>query len=271
MYDLDGIKVILAKENNAILHKKLHTDMLNMEKIIVSHSLVYIKSGTVEIETYDYQKFSASEGEMLFMPKDSYLISDYIKSDKEMEVYLFFFDHTIASEFLAAAPAENRVAEERILKCTPSDNIICYIDALKSVEYAYKDNEHLLKTKLFELLHLIVENSETFLDVLSAQEETKTDIETYMLEHYDKNLSVSDWAALCGYSLSTFNRKFKRRYDLSPKQWILRQNMRLAADALKCGQSVTQCASEFGYENSSNFIKAFKQVYKTTPKQYSMT
>jgi len=271
MYDLDAVKTILANKNNAILYKRLDADMLDMEKIIVSHSLVYIKSGTVEIETYDYQKFSASDGEMLFMPRDSYLISDYIKNDSDMEVYLFFFDHTIASEFLAAASAKNRSAQERILKFTPSDNIICYIDALKSVAYAHKDNEHLLKTKLFELLHLIVENSETFLDVLSAQEETKTDIETYMLEHYDKELSVSDWAALCGYSLSTFNRKFKRRYAISPKKWIIQQNMRLAGDALRNGHSVTQCASAFGYENSSNFIKAFKQVYKTTPKQYSMT
>jgi len=31
-----------------------------------------------------------------------------------------------------------------------------------------------------------------------------------MSNHYDKNLTVSDWATLSGKSLSTFNRQFKK-------------------------------------------------------------
>jgi len=92
-----------------------------------------------------------------------------------------------------------------------------------------------------------------------------------MLEHYDKNLSVSDWASLSGYSLSTFNRKFKKKYNISPKKWIIQQNMKLAHEALKNGSSVSVCASEYGYSNTSNFIKVFKEIYKITPKQYAMT
>ena len=106
MYSLDVIKIILANGNNSILFKRLDNSMLNMEKIIVSHSIVYIKSGTVEIETYDYEKYTAKEGEMLFMSRDSYLISDYIKEDQEMEVYLFFFDHTLTLEFLQNVPSK---------------------------------------------------------------------------------------------------------------------------------------------------------------------
>jgi AraC-like DNA-binding protein len=92
-----------------------------------------------------------------------------------------------------------------------------------------------------------------------------------MLEHYDKNLSVSDWATLSGHSLSTFNRKFKKRYNTSPKQWLLEHNMKLADEALRSGLSVSECATEFGYNNTSNFIKAFSKIYKSTPKQYTMS
>jgi AraC family transcriptional regulator, exoenzyme S synthesis regulatory protein ExsA len=271
MYELDAVKVLLANENNSILYKRLDSNMLNMEKIIVSHSIVYIKSGTVEIETYDYKKFTATQGEMLFMPRDSYLISDYIKERHEMEVYLFFFDHSFTSEFLQNNTVKKDSTENRILKLNVSDNILHYIGSLQKMKYQNRNNNHLLKIKIFELLHLVCESNEHFIATLRSQEDVKADIETYMLEHYDKNLSASDWAMLSGYSLSTFNRKFKKKYNISPKKWIIQQNMKLANEALKKGASVSSCASEFGYSNASNFIKAFKEIYKITPKQYSMT
>jgi len=271
MYDLDAVKVLLANANNSILYKRLDADMLNMEKIIVSHSIVYVISGSVEIQTYDYKKFTVTDGELLFMPRDSYLISDYIKNKKDMEVYLVFFDYALTLEFLQNTDIKNSYTENKILKLNTSNNILYYIDSLKNVNYKDTKNMHLLKIKIFEFLHLICEVNEGFVDVLKEQESVKTDIETYMLKHYDKNLSVSDWATLSGYSLSTFNRKFKKTYKLSPKKWLIQHNMKLANQSLKNGLSVSECASDLGYSNTSNFIKAFKEIYKITPKQYSMT
>ncbi len=271
MYGLDAIKILLANENNSILYKKLNIDMLNMEKIIVSHSIVYVISGSVEIQTYDYQKFSITDGEMLFMPRDSYLISDYIKNQKDMEVYLFFFDYALTAEFLRNNLIKYSHTENKIIKLNISNNILNYLDALKNATYEDTKNSHLLKIKIFEFLHLICESNEDFINVLKEQESVKSNIETYMLEHYDKNLSVSDWASLNGCSLSTFNRKFKKMYSLSPKKWLIQHNMKLANEALQNGISVSACASEFGYSNTSNFIKAFKKIYKVTPKQFTMT
>jgi len=271
MYALDAIKLILADDNNAILYKKLDTSLLDMEKIIVSHSIVYVKSGRVEIQTYDYEKFSISDGEMLFMPRDSYLISDYIKEKENMEVYLFFFDYALCKEFLTSAPFVKEKTTSQLLKLNVSRNILSYISSLEHMHYENKHNKHLLKMKIFELLHLLCESNKHLIDVLNAQEKVKEDIQAYMLEHFDKNLSVSDWASLSGQSLSTFNRRFKQKYNQSPKKWIIRQNMKLANEALEKGMSVSECAREFGYSNASNFIKAFKEVYKITPKQLCMT
>lgn len=272
MYNLDVIKCLLVDENNAILHKRLTSDMLNMEKIIVSHSIVYIKSGTVKVQTYDYEEFSIGAGEMLFMPRDSYLISDYIQDDKEMEVYLFFFDHMLSSEFIQNRPTPPLNATSAISKIEVSKNIETYINVLGSMNYV-ENNKHLLKVKLFELLHLICESNENFSALLYEHEAKKmqTDLQTYMLEHYDKNLSINDWASLSGYSLSTFNRKFKKEYGKSPKKWMLKQTMKLAHTALQNGTNVSECALDFGYANSSNFIKAYKEIYNTTPKKHHLT
>lgn len=271
MYDLDIIKIILANGNNSILFKRLDKSILNMEKIIVSHAILYIKSGRVEIETFDYEKLTAKEGEMLFLPRDSYLMSDYTKDDQEMEVYLFFFDHTLTLEFLQNAPNKENTSQENILKLNLSNNILNYIAALQDMSYKNINNYQLLKIKIFELLHLISEVNGEFIDILQKQESGKTDIETYMLKHFNKNLDVRDWASLSGYSLSTFNRKFKKKHNMSPKKWITQRKMELASESLKKGVSVSECAMDFGYSNTSNFIKAFKEIYKTTPKQYTMT
>lgn len=271
MYDLDIIKIILANGNNSILFKRLDKSILNMEKIIVSHAILYIKSGRVEIETFDYEKLTAKEGEMLFLPRDSYLMSDYTKDDQEMEVYLFFFDHTLTLEFLQNAPNKENTSQENILKLKLSNNILNYIAALQDMSYKNINNYQLLKIKIFELLHLISEVNGEFIDILQKQESGKTDIETYMLKHFNKNLDVRDWASLSGYSLSTFNRKFKKKHNMSPKKWITQRKMELASESLKKGVSVSECAMDFGYSNTSNFIKAFKEIYKTTPKQYTMT
>ena len=271
MYNLDAIKIILAEQNNSILFKTLKTDMLNMEKIIVSHSIVYVESGCVEVQTYDYKKFTIADGEMLFMPRDSYLISDYIKKEEDMRVYIFFFDFNISSEFLSCINSKVVQTDEIILKIDVTKNISQYIAALRDVDYNNKTNSHLLKSKLFELLHLVSESNKEFVNALRLQESAKTDIETYMLKHYDKDLSVNDWATLSGQSLSTFNRKFKKAYSLSPKKWMLKQNMKLAKEALSKGVSVSECASMFSYQNTSNFIKAYKEVYNITPKQDTLT
>jgi len=272
MYTLDAIKPILLHENNAILYKELEDDMLDMEKIIVSHSIVYIQSGSVNVETYNYQKFSANDGEMLFMPRDSYLISDYINNNEPMKVFLFFFDYAITSEFLNQFDVIGKESNQNITKLNVSKNILHYIELLRTSTYKQAENRHLLKTKLFELLHLICECNEDFIHILKKQENrVKTDIKTYMTEHYDKNLSVKDWADLSGYSLSTFNRKFKKEYSLSPKKWMIQHNMKLANEALKNGSNVSECATSFGYSNTSNFIKAYKEIYKTTPKQHVLT
>ena len=270
MYNLDVVKPILIDNNNAILHKVLYDDIINVEKIIISHSLVYVVNGTVKISTYDYDEITISNSEMLFMAKDSYIISDYIKDNKNLEVYLFFFDYNIATEFLKTIKISNNKRDINLLKLTISENLKHYIKSIQNTNYNNIYNKQLLYSKIFELLHIISENNELFISALYQSEIkiNKQDIKTYMSNHYDKNLTVSDWATLSGKSLSTINRQFKKKYFISPKKWLLKQNMEIGYQMLKNGSTVSQCSIELGYQNSSNFIKAYKDIYNTTPKQH---
>ncbi len=246
--------------------------MLDMHKIIVSHSIVYVISGTVKIVTPEYKEFIISEGEMLFMPRNSYMISDFVQEDQAMEVYLFFFDHTIAEKFFHCYETSHNPKNVEPLQLQVTNNIFTYLSTLKRVHYKNIADTALLELKLLEFLALIHEENPLFIDILKSSEliNRDTDIKSYMTKHYDKNLTVTEWASLMGKSLSTFNRHFKQKYHESPKQWILQRNMQLAFAMLQEGHSISEIAQEFNYANLSNFIKAYKSVHKLTPKQHQL-
>ena len=270
MYSLDEIEPILINGNNSILYKTLNKSIVNAEKIILSHSIVYVVSGVVKVSTYNYDNISISNGEMLFMPRDSYLISDYISNNGKMEAYILFFDYKIASDFLKTVTPKNKSINNNLLKLNLSNNISHYFKAIKNIKYKDIQNKQLLNSKLLEFLHLIAESNIDFINILYQAEMSKYKFNTedYMIKHYDKNLTISDWASLHGKSLSSFNRKFKKQHGVSPKKWILKQNMSIANQMLKDGSSVSQCSTELGYHNTSNFIKAYKKIYQITPKQH---
>ena len=268
LHSIDGVTVLLHAEDNCILHKKLHSDVENADVLIVSHVIVFVVNGKVEICTDDGKHMVATNGEMLFMPRDSYMVSDYVRNGKDLEVFLLFFNHDIALSFLGSKRIPSQTSET-ICKLEASNNIYYFFDLLQKMEFSNKNNKELLTLKILEFLYLVVHDNEVqFIETLYASErhKQKRDITTLMLEHLDKNLTVSDYASLSGMSLSTFNRKFKEKYHTTPKSWLIEQKMYKAFKLLKEGNSVTQSAFDVGYLNVSNFIKAYKSVYGHTPK-----
>ena len=266
LYGFDGIKEILFSGENAILHKRLERDLLDKEKLIMAHSIVYVVNGKVSVTTFDGDEVSIGNGEILFMPRDSYLISDFIRNGKDMEVFLLFFDHEIVMKFIEGIEKDEG-KKSTICQLEATENIKNYFENISKMKFDDPQNQKLLELKLLEFLHLVNEKQD-FIETLQASEEGKQrrDIGLMMLEHYDKNMTIADFASLSGRSLSTFNREFKKRYKKSPKQWLIEKKMNRAFELLQEGKSVTESAFEVGYLNVSNFIKAYKSVYGETPK-----
>ena len=266
LYGFDGIKEILFSGDNAILHKKLEKDLLDNEKLITAHSIVYVVNGKVSVTTFEGDEVSISNGEMLFMPRDSYLISDFRRNSKSMEVFLLFFDHEIVMKFIEGMQ-KNEAQKSTICQLEATENIQNYFQNISKMKFNNPQNQKLLELKILEFLHLVNEKQD-FIETLQASEEGKQrrDIGLIMLEHYDKNMTIADFASLSGRSLSTFNREFKQKYQTTPKQWLIEKKINRAFELLQEGKSVTDSAFEVGYLNVSNFIKAYKSIYGETPK-----
>jgi AraC-like DNA-binding protein len=215
---------------------------------------------------------------MLFMPRDIYLISDFVTIDNDIELYLIFIEHDLIDVFLSSVVKTKEIKTKEMTSsilpsiCTFQTNtsISHYFKALKNVYSGLDNNRELLKLKLLEFLYLVnMDSRNDIAETLEASEQRKRkrNMALLMLENYKNNLTVSDFANLSGRSLSTFNREFKRKYGKPPKQWLIEQRMLEASKLLAKGSNVTNCALEVGYSNVSHFIKAYRSIYGKTPKE----
>ncbi len=82
-----------------------------------------------------------------------------------------------------------------------------------------------------------------------------------------KNLRMDELAFLCHMSLSTFKRHFKKYYRISPRQWFLQERMNHAKNLLEQGKRPSEIYRQAGYATLSNFLKAYKNFFKTTSDQ----
>jgi AraC-like DNA-binding protein len=275
LYSLKDIEALLYDNHSAIFYKNLEQALENIEFRTNLPCLVYIRSGYEAITTFDNDVFELTPGDTVFLPKGLNLISDYTGEKGKLQAFLVFFGDNIISEFLStgvnvARPISNHGAIHKI----PASAVVrSYFESFMQNYKSYKNSPALLKIKLLELLNIIdVQDPDKHLRVsLSAIPigTPKRNIKRLVESYTYTDLSVKDFAALSGRSISSFNRDFKSLFNMSPKQWLIEKRLERARSLLVDHQiSVTQIANEVGYENISHFITAFKKKYGLTPHQF---
>ncbi len=278
LFDNPQVTTILRDGNVCIVAKELTQPVLQKEGYISNHVISICLAGQQRIETYDHEIFTIKAGEVLFIPRGMYHITDLLPKGGTFKSLLFYFDDAIIQEFLSTT----RVAEVS-REAVPNHLKFGVVPMLEmfaeSLIHIYQNNQlrhkNLLNVKILELLYLLNTLAEeqqfaSFLFRLTLPQ--KRNIKSFMETNFDKPLKVEDYAYLTGRSLSTFRRDFKAYYDLTPQKWLKEKRLDKAVNLLaKKEMSVTQLAYEVGYENISYFIKEFKQKVGQSPKQYILT
>ena len=94
------------------------------------------------------------------------------------------------------------------------------------------------------------------------------------LVHLDGKVQVTParLAAQLGLSADYFTRLFRKTYGMSPRVWIVRERIKLAAvRILESHLHVGEVAEEFGYRDIFFFSRQFKQVMGQSPRPYRRT
>lgn len=98
---------------------------------------------------------------------------------------------------------------------------------------------------------------------------TRIDIEKMMIDNFQYNLGIEEFAVLCGRSLSVFKRDFNKKFKTTPYKWLKSKRLDYAQTLLlESNMNVNQICYESGFKNYSHFIKSFREKFNSSPKQY---
>ncbi|MDQ8737160.1 AraC family transcriptional regulator [Paenibacillus sp. LHD-38] len=92
---------------------------------------------------------------------------------------------------------------------------------------------------------------------------------SYLNEHYNENISISNVASTFGYTQQYLNQLFRRNYGVSMHQYVQRIRLHKAIKYMKESESMTikEVAGLIGME-PSYFIRHFRQATGMTPDKY---
>lgn len=278
LFDSPQVSTILRDGNVCILRKSLTEDVVQREGYISNHAISMVLAGEQQLRTYEDKVIKVRAGEILFIPRGVYYVTDLRPKNGNFESILFYFDDDIIKAFLSNTTVKEVVREKgpAYLKFPTTAPLKSFVEAtLEIYEQHRLRTKGVLELKILELLLLLNHQSgaQTFANFLFRLTlPKKRNIKSFMQENYDKPLKVEDYAYLTGRSMSTFRRDFKAYFETTPQQWLKEQRLEKALLLLDNQEmSVTEVAFEVGYENISYFIRAFKEKVGLSPKQYMLS
>ena len=90
----------------------------------------------------------------------------------------------------------------------------------------------------------------------------------YIKLHYE-HITVQDIADYIGINRSYLTSIFKKQLNVSPKEYLMRFKLNIAAKQLTdTTMSIQEIATGIGYDNPLTFSKIFKQEYGNSPRHY---
>lgn len=91
----------------------------------------------------------------------------------------------------------------------------------------------------------------------------------YMDEYYDQPLNIRQLAQLAHFSPYHFIRIFRKTYQETPHQYVIRKRIERAKELLACGEeSVTEICFAVGFESITSFSALFRKMVGWSPSVY---
>jgi AraC-like DNA-binding protein len=221
--------------------------------------------------------FDLGPGDTVFIKKSVTFLRQ--NTDDEVCLFVFFipdqFVRATVREMAPDLPALAPPAEPRdvAIRVQHDTGVTAFLQSM-TVFFAANGTppELLLKLKLKELIASLVvsaRNATLSSYLRSAASRDAPSIPALMEANCCHNLPLEAFAKLCGRSLSTFNREFRRHYGVAPGKWLIERRLECSVRLLVAtSMSVTDIALECGFEQPAHFSRAFKARYAQTPREY---
>lgn len=136
-----------------------------------------------------------------------------------------------------------------------------------------EENMGMIRLKTIELFLLMLKTDFNHFHVYQAFSnknivKTKA-IKEYMETHISAYITIEQLCSRFDITPTLFKNCFRELFHHPPHEYLIKVRMAKAAELLEdTNQSILTIAKKTGYKNTSNFARAFKNMYKITPTQY---
>lgn len=246
--------------------------------------MVYLVKGKLYAEV-DQKQYTLNAGDLIiFHPRQIHSFSNY-NDESDVLFYCIKFDNMILTNTTPGSPKLPKLLEN-IGKQDDSQNLIT-ADELKYNpvklffenciwEISHKEFGYDIKVAatisliITELMRIWMRRGYKFSTKNNFDQFSNKDFSVleYIDKHSAENISIEQLASKCGMCYSNFAKQFKTQYGRTCKEYI--EFVRICkADTLLLytDKTLDYISQETGFTDASHFIRTYKKIKGTTPKQ----
>lgn len=240
-----------------------------------NHYFVHVLKGR-KIWYTPYGSCDLREGDCILVKKGACIVEQFF--DEVFCLMVFFFPENFVIETVRELDLkiEEDLPSRPIIPINMSDKLRGFFQSMAPYFLSPEQTDkELIRLKFKELiinLALSKENPRAASYFAEIRNLSRTSLQEIMEFNFSYNLKLLEYARLCGRSLSSFKRDFKRIYKTPPKQWLMERRLNFAKMLLETtGKSISEVIFESGFENLSHFSRAFKEKFRLSPTQLRKT
>jgi len=232
------------------------------------NQIVFISNGVLTVSYSAISDKKVKDGESILMPMHSPYIftalTDATVLVMKLNNNVNFHDY-FPSDLLSK---EDKIDEKNIGFLKPCQRMIEFSNTVKNHLDDGINNVRFFDLKIEEFLFLIrlYCDKKQISNFFAAIYNSDFIFSNAILRNFDKAKTVKDLAILFDYSLSGFEKKFKRVFNQSPYQWMQMQRAkRILHEINYSPKTFTKIAAEYGFSSPAHFNDFCRLFFASTP------
>lgn len=262
--------IVIPQVDNSFVYSCTSKDQWGYEQFVNEHILAFQLSGETHI-FHQQGTFVLKKNRVLLAHRNQFAKTLKVPaSDSEYKAISIIFKTEDLKRF---ATLNNIVCDKKYIG---KNNIILKPDIfLKSYfkslvpyfEQPEDGNIRMMFSKISEAIELLLNINPEFKNILfDFSEPHKINLEKFMLNNYQYNTPIENFAKLTGRSLASFKRDFAETFDLSPAKWLKEKRLEEAYRLIhQKDKKPSNIYLDLGFESLSHFYTTFKKKYGVTP------
>jgi AraC-like DNA-binding protein len=245
--------------------------LFKADLMFVDHMLVWFISGETKIVQAE-ATFNFSTGDIFLIPRNELAtIINYPKNGLPHKTVVMHLSTERLWKFYERIDVKRNMQPEQKIYRFSNHPLLesCLASLMPYFDLSGEFPDDLASLKIEEairILRLIDLGVDSVLANFDAP--GKIDLVSFMQRNFMFNMSLEKLGYLTGRSLSTFNRDFRKLFNVSPQKWLTDKRLELAYYHLTDKRKKpTEVYLEVGFEDLSHFSFVFKKKYGISPNQ----